>query len=223
MITCSLLSSCGRYLIDTPVEKAPEKAVTVPDTIKKPEKRDYSFTKIGYTETGIASWYGADFHGKPTASGETFDMNEVCAAHKYLPLGTEVLVEFLELDKSMNVVIRDRGPYVHGRIIDLSKEAAKRIGYLNKGITKVKITVLKLPENIPDFYIVSLKDFTSLDDAVDYQKKVVKQHFPAFIEEKKGGYSVVMGPYTSLDRANQYNNIISDYGFEKGSVKKFTK
>ena len=94
---------------------------------------------ISFIETGIASWYGPSFHGKKTASGETYDQNELTAAHKKLPLGSQATVTNLETGKSVNVEINDRGPYVPGRKIDLSKEAARQLGILHDGTSKVSI------------------------------------------------------------------------------------
>ncbi len=92
------------------------------------------------TETGKASYYGDKFNGRKTANGETFSQNKNTAAHKKLPFGTEVKVQNLSNGKTTTVRINDRGPFVRGRIIDLSKAAAKDIGLVQQGVTKVKIT-----------------------------------------------------------------------------------
>lgn len=94
---------------------------------------------LSFIETGIASWYGPSFHGKKTASGETYNQNELTAAHKKLPLGSQVTVTNVETGKAVNVEINDRGPYVPGRNIDLSKEAARQLGILQDGTSKVRI------------------------------------------------------------------------------------
>jgi rare lipoprotein A (peptidoglycan hydrolase) len=93
-------------------------------------------------ETGFASWYGGYFNGRRTANGETYDIRKFTAAHKKLPFGTKVLVTNLENKQSVVVKINDRGPFKAARIIDLSPEAFKEIGYLGKGVLKVKISVL---------------------------------------------------------------------------------
>jgi rare lipoprotein A len=95
---------------------------------------------------GVASWYGADFNGRLTASGEVYDMYEYTAAHKTLPLGTVVKVTNLESGKSTEVRINDRGPYVEGRIIDLSRTAGRAIGIRETGITKVKLEIVRMPK-----------------------------------------------------------------------------
>lgn len=96
----------------------------------------------GNIQEGGASWYGPNFHGKHTASGAIFNMNELTAAHKTLPFGTLVKVTFNRTGKSTVVRITDRGPYAHGRIIDLSKAAAKEIGLLGSGTGQVKLEIL---------------------------------------------------------------------------------
>lgn len=96
----------------------------------------------GYDKVGIASWYGWDFHGKKTACGEIYDMYAMTAAHKTLPLGTVVKVTNLENNRQATLRVNDRGPFVDGRIIDLSYAGAKALGTVDKGIAKVRIVVL---------------------------------------------------------------------------------
>jgi rare lipoprotein A len=96
-------------------------------------------TRAAFRQIGVASWYGPGFHGKRTASGERFDQNELTAAHRQLPLGAEVKVTNLENGRSITVAINDRGPYVGGRVIDLSKAAAQRLGIVEDGLAKVRI------------------------------------------------------------------------------------
>ncbi len=98
-----------------------------------------------YYEIGIASWYGPGFDGNLTANGEVYDMNGVSAAHKTLPFGTIVRVVDLETGRSIVVRINDRGPFVEGRIIDLSKGAAEKLGLINRGITKVGLRIVRWP------------------------------------------------------------------------------
>lgn len=96
----------------------------------------------GYDETGIASWYGPGFHGKRTANGEIFDENRVSAAHPTLPMPTLARVTNLENGKSIIVRVNDRGPFAHGRIIDLSRKSAELLGFLNQGTAKVRVEYL---------------------------------------------------------------------------------
>jgi rare lipoprotein A len=93
-------------------------------------------------QTGTASWYGPGFHGRTAASGVTFDQNAMTAAHKTLPFKTKVKVTNQKTGKSVTVRITDRGPYHGGRIIDLSKAAARKLGIINAGTGKVCLTRL---------------------------------------------------------------------------------
>jgi rare lipoprotein A len=95
-----------------------------------------------YDETGIASWYGPDFHAKQTANGEVFDMNAVTAAHKTLPMPSIVRVTNLENGRSLVVRVNDRGPFVNGRIIDLSRRSAQLLGMEGKGTARVRVQIL---------------------------------------------------------------------------------
>lgn len=92
-----------------------------------------------FDQVGIASWYGSRHHGRRTASGERFDMRAMTAAHRTLPMDTVVRVTNLENDRTVMVRINDRGPYVPGRVIDLSSEAARALGMRRKGLARVRI------------------------------------------------------------------------------------
>ncbi|MCK5224387.1 septal ring lytic transglycosylase RlpA family protein [Candidatus Calescamantes bacterium] len=222
-----LLSGCGRYIVNDPDIPIPTRSVT-PKKNKpaagKPvrNKRTHVFLKKGFSQEGTASWYGPQFAGKASASGEKFDMNQISAAHKYLPMNSKIRVTEIETGKSIVLLVKDRGPYVHGRIVDLSKKAAQKLGYFKKGLTKVKLELLKLPDEIPTFFIVQMGVFSQLDNAIIQQKKLVKKHFPAFIlGDTKSGFTLVVGPYTSESTAYDHCDRIEDAGFKKGIIKDF--
>lgn len=99
----------------------------------------------GTTQEGIASWYGQPFHGRRTASGEVYDMEAPTAAHRTLPFGTRVRVHNLETGRSTVLRINDRGPFVRGRIIDVSRRGARELGLLEPGIARVRVEILELP------------------------------------------------------------------------------
>lgn len=96
-------------------------------------------------QTGMASWYGRQFHGRLTANGERFNMHNMTAAHKSLPLGCTVRVTNKENGKSVIVKVNDRGPFVGNRVLDLSYAASKALGFTDKGLAKVHIEVLSVP------------------------------------------------------------------------------
>lgn len=142
------LAACASRRVPAP-SPAPPKSTT---TGKTPAtQRPYTVlgktynplpTAEGYQETGIASWYGPNFHGKRTSNGEVYDMESMTAAHKTLPMDTWVEVRNLETGKKIQVRINDRGPFVDGRIIDLSKAAARELGSLAKGTANVEVVAL---------------------------------------------------------------------------------
>lgn len=123
----------------------------------------------GYTQTGIASWYGVEEHGKKAASGERFSMYGYTAAHKSLPLGTMARVTNLENGKDVIVRINDRGPFVGGRIIDLSYTAAKSIDMIAKGTARVKVEVISVPGRKNNYfdavYTVQVASFNDRQNA----------------------------------------------------------
>lgn len=111
---------------------------------------------VAQTEYGIASYYGTYFHGRPTASGEKYNQFALTAAHKTLKLGTIVKVTNSQNNKSVFVKINDRGPFIKGRVIDLSTKAAELLGYRNKGTTYVKIEIVKKDKVPADLYKASI-------------------------------------------------------------------
>ena len=123
-----LLCSCG--LVSRPVY------LTVPG-------RTTDLVIAGYAQRGIASFYAEAFHGRTTANGETFDMNAMTCAHKTLPFGTMLLVTNLDNERDVTVRVNDRGPYVSGRIIDLSKGAARSLDMIESGTANVLIEVIE--------------------------------------------------------------------------------
>jgi len=150
----------------------------------------------GYDEQGIASWYGPGFHGRRTSNGEIYDMHSKTAAHKTLPMNTMLLVKNLENGRQTVVRVNDRGPFVQGRIIDLSLTAAKSIGIAEKGIARVQVTALgeevdntagKEPTliyddlSVGDFY-VQIGAFNARNNASRLQKRFTDAGHTAIIE-----------------------------------------
>ena len=116
-----------------------ERSVKSQKKSKKYNKKSTGFEKIQY---GISSYYGPKFHGRPTANGEIFDMYKVSAAHRYLALGTLIKVTNLDNNKTLNIRINDRGPYVNNRILDCSYAAALKLGFVEQGTANIKLEVL---------------------------------------------------------------------------------
>ncbi len=120
------LAACAQQSARTPPTPAP-----APGASAAPNR--------AFTQEGRASWYGANHHGKTTANGEPFDMEALSAAHRTLPFGTMVRVTNKANGKTVTVRINDRGPYVDGRIIDLSARAARELGIMKNGVAAVRI------------------------------------------------------------------------------------
>ena len=99
----------------------------------------------GWQEEGVASWYGEPFHGRRTASGERYDMEALTAAHRTLPFGTRVRVQNLDNLRQVELRVNDRGPFVRGRIIDVSRRGARELGLLGPGTARVRIVVVEAP------------------------------------------------------------------------------
>ena len=147
-----LVTGCARKVSVVPVVVQPKQKflllhladlsrVGAPVWIKG--RKYYPLSNVpGFVQFGRASWYGPKFHGKKTSSGEVYNMHSMTAAHKTLPLGTYVQVINLANGKKTVVRINDRGPFVKGRIIDLSYGAARQVGLIGPGVAKVKLVVL---------------------------------------------------------------------------------
>jgi rare lipoprotein A len=102
--------------------------------------------RLGWEQSGEASWYGVPYHGRQTASGEIYDMYKLTAAHPTLPMGTRVVVTHRETRRAVEVRINDRGPFKRGRIIDLSYAAAQRLGVVGPGVIPVRLVVVGLAD-----------------------------------------------------------------------------
>lgn len=149
----SALMHSGSVLPGSPIDVKPQsaEAASLDDTgaVKANRTQGKSTRQASSRETskkkvirGQASWYGPGFHGKKTASGEIFDQSRLTAAHKTLPLGTKAKVTNLENGNTVEVEINDRGPYVGDRVIDLSRAAANALGFVESGLTLVRIEPL---------------------------------------------------------------------------------
>ena len=156
--------------------------------------------KIGDKFDGIASWYGPDFHSKKTSNGEVYNMYDMTAAHKTLPMNTVVKVDNLDNGKSTIVRINDRGPFVSGRIIDLSNKAAHSINMVGNGTARVKVTVLGYNGELEN-------SKAPLVDVIEAPKEEKIESFEAI--EIKEDNIVVTTPTNSQIGAKVVNNTIS--------------
>ncbi|MCL7980179.1 MAG: septal ring lytic transglycosylase RlpA family protein [marine benthic group bacterium] len=154
-----------------------------------------------WTEQGEASWYGPGFHGNQTASGEVYDMEAMTAAHRQLPFGTRVQVENLDNGRRTVVRINDRGPFAHGRIIDLSKAAAREVGMLGTGVAEVRLKVLEAPAP-PTCSHVQAGAFANPDNAEDLARQIRRRGETVRVERGSDGLSrVLIGPFADYAEA----------------------
>jgi rare lipoprotein A len=176
----------------------------------------------GFSQQGTASWYGADFHGKRTSSGDTYNMYEMTAAHKTLPLGTLVRVRHLGNNRTVDVRVTDRGPFVRDRIIDLSYEAARQLDMIGPGTATVAIDALGTPVGSPvDLYsgnfTFQVGAFMSRENAERLRAELNPRYGNAHIVEFDRGdlrfYRVRVGRCASLQEAAAYEENLIRGGF----------
>lgn len=177
----------------------------------------------GYTQTGLASWYGDKEHGNLAASGERFSKYDYTAAHKSLPFGTIVRVTNLENGKDVVVNINDRGPFIRGRIIDLSYSSAKSIDLVRTGVAKVKVEVISSPsrrnENyFKPIYTVQVGSFSSKVNAMSLKDELsssITRDVRIESIDIKGDmyYRVRVGMYSSKSKAESMKKKLRDYGY----------
>jgi rare lipoprotein A len=169
---------------------------------------------LGYSEEGLASWYGIPYHGRHAADGEIYDMETLVAAHRVLPFNTWLVVTNLSNNKAVKVRVIDRGPFVSGRIIDLSKAAAREIGLLGPGVGRVRLEVVAAPANIPsdDFYGVQVGAFSVRENAEHARLLYAQRYVDTQLAVKQGSidmWRVIVGRETSVDAAQRLAQVLS--------------
>ncbi len=194
----------------------------------------------GFVQTGEASWYGRKFHGRPTASGETYNMYQKTAAHKTLPLGTYVRVLNLRNRKQTVARVNDRGPFIKGRIIDLSYAAARDIGLVGPGVARVRVEALarQVGEHDSRFgkepvieardldkgdFTVQIGAFGQRENALKLARrlKVIYDYVRIEVYEPPGGstlYRLRVGRSTTLKKAAEIEKKLESLGFEEAFI-----
>ncbi|MDH4099813.1 MAG: septal ring lytic transglycosylase RlpA family protein [Nitrospirota bacterium] len=213
----AILSGCAA--VPRPTEPPPPGYYTKKGT-QKPYKIDGKWytpldSAYNFEETGIASWYGKAWHGRKTSTGEPYDMYAMTAAHKTLPMGTWVRVTRQDNDKETIVKINDRGPFVEGRVIDLSYKAASELGIVGKGLARVKLvalgstegdTLVKQDYQHGKFY-VQVGAFTVKDNADRLKEKLDERLLTASISTYDRGdavfYRVRIGTLSTIEDAER--------------------
>jgi rare lipoprotein A len=177
-----------------------------------------------YRETGTASWYGREFHGRKTASGEIFDMYGISAAHRTLPLGTTIRVTNLDNYKSIKVRVNDRGPFTRDRVLELSYGAAKELGFVAQGTARVKIEALEPIEDPGGQYTVQAAIFAEAENARMLKDRLSKRYEVISIvpfESNVGKFfRVQVGAYASEEKAELIAGKLVMEGLEPIVVRK---
>jgi len=192
----------------------------------------------GFQQRGMASWYGKKFHGRKTSNGEIYNMYAMTGAHKTLPLGTYIRVHNLRNGKKAVIRINDRGPFIRGRIVDLSYTAAKKIGLVGPGTAPVKIVALGVPQEtvsrkepkrtfvpvnyyVGDF-VVQVGAFKERVNAIKLKNKLAPTYKDVHIatyESMQGTfYRVRVARCTTLDEARRYEKMLERDGFPDAIV-----
>ncbi len=138
----------------------------------------------GTVQTGLASWYGPDFHGRPTSNAEIYDMYELTAAHRSLPFGTQVMVTNLNNGRTVSVRINDRGPFKKDRIIDVSYAAARLLDMVGEGVVPVRLDVLKARPSASESaqrFVVQVGSFIHEENAKELERRLKKKYEDVYI------------------------------------------
>ena len=191
----------------------------------------FGITAFAFGETGYASWYGGKFQGRQTASGEIFDTNKLTAAHKTLPFGTLVKVTNLDSGKSVQVRINDRGPFVEGRIIDLSRAAAAEIGMMGTGIAPVKVEIVKAAGTAADgrtetggpgvsHYSIQIASFTAQENAQQLRSRLSERGLSPEFEYSGSGHIRVVLPKLRESELDPLLTTLATMGFNSVLVRR---
>jgi rare lipoprotein A len=211
MAACLLLASaCGKKnkrMAKTPSAPAPTGRASNSNTNTR-HANEAMVVHPGYTEQGLASWYGIPYHGRRAADGEIYDMETLVAAHRTMPFNTWVKVTNVANNKTVDVRVIDRGPFVSGRIIDLSKAAARKIDLLGPGIGRVRLEVITAPGDKPadDFYSVQVGAFTVYENAQQAKLRYEQRYGSAELRMRRGRvteWCVLVGKERSMEAAQK--------------------
>ena len=160
----------------------------------------------GWTQTGIASWYGEPFHGRRAASGVVYDMDEMTAAHQAIPFGTRIRVDNRDNGRSVALVVNDRGPFVRGRILDVSRAGARALGMIGPGTARVRITIVDAANAVSargGCALVQVAAYRVRASAEARRAEVARAGFAASIERYGDVHRVVVGPFAEEPEARR--------------------
>ena len=229
----AILIGCTKKIAPPPVKHEKHTRVertqpqTAPASLRDHTQRQYTvlgqtytplLTHKGYAEEGIASWYGPKFHGRKTSNGEIFNMYEMTAAHRVLPMNTKVKVTNLENGKVVNLRINDRGPFAKDRIIDLSFAAAREMDMIGPGTARVRVEAIgSIPKSqMLGNYYVQVGSFSSRENASRLLQKMKQNGYPEsrmqeFFRNNKSLWRVQAGRFSNLqDAENVHSKLLEE-------------
>jgi rare lipoprotein A len=203
-----------------PAPAAPTPAVPAPASV--PPSAPPSAAASLYTETGLASWYGHPYHGRPAANGEIYDMEQMVAAHRTLPFNTWVRVFDLDSNKSVDLRIIDRGPFVDGRIIDLSHAGAQVVDMIGPGTAHVRVEVIRWPQVLEaNIFAVQVGLFRDRSNAERLRQQMESRYGAARVILRQGDqqrWSVLVGSQVSENQARALATRIRQESGEKSAA-----
>ena len=237
LVLTALLASCGTANVR---DSAPSGSAAIPnlpgDAVPKPEPRSrygngpvyevygkrYSVmpSGSGYTERGVASWYGKKFHGRLTSNREPYDMYAMTAAHKTLPLPTYVRVRNLRNDKSVVVRVNDRGPFVNNRIIDLSYAAAMKLDMVQDGTSLVEVTAITFDEPAGDRPVRKVTPSQPTPGSVEPPRRNTAQTQPREPAKPAELHKVFaqIGAFGDIDNAKRRLEVLHERGISNAFI-----
>jgi len=199
LVLLLLMAGCGKRRIQVPVPGSPDLRVARSEIY------------------GIASWYGDPFHGQRTSNGEVYDMNAMTAAHRTLPFQTVIRVHNLDNGKKVQVRVNDRGPFVKGRIVDLSRAAAQEIEMVGPGTARVHLEILRI-ETVIESLAIQVGSFTQESRAHALKKKLERDYDPVTVSQFRTSrgvfHRVLAGDFPSRKKAREALKELRSRGME---------
>lgn len=230
LLLAACVAGCGHRSTSRPAPPAPPgypKPYRVMGTWYQPIPNARNFE-----QQGVASWYGKKFHGRKTSNGEIYDMYAMTAAHKTLPLGTYIRVSNLDNGRSVDLRVNDRGPFVRGRIVDLSYTGAKAIGMVGPGTARVRVVALgapapqtvagRQPQYLPiDYYsgnftfqVGAFAEHANAQRLVQKLARIYRNaHMTTYQDGARTFYRVRVGKTDSLEQAQQFEDQLVQEGY----------
>ncbi len=228
VLCLAVLAGCGhkksaRVAVPPPppIEAGGTRTSPTPPSEKEPPVQEFpADAKPIYVETGIASWYGPPYHGRKAANGEVFDTNRMTAAHRTLPLNSIARVTNLKTGHSTVVRITDRGPFIEGRMLDLSVAAAKAVDVWRPGLATVKLEVMQAPAavDVGGRWCVQIGAFANKAEAAKLKDKLTRRYHTAQVLQFTGPTGDWVRIRVLDDDKKRAQEVVRDTSTTEGSI-----